>query len=52
MKDDKEAVLEFTKNPLDENVKLPKQLSGLEYSNVICGVIRGCLEAVRITRSI
>ena len=51
MKDDKEALIEFWKNPLDENVKLPKQLHGLEYSNVMCGVIRGSLEAVGLIRS-
>ena len=52
MKDDKDAILEFSKNPLDENVKLPKQLQGLEYSNVICGIIRGSLEAVKMIRLI
>ena len=52
MKSDREAILEFWKNPLDENVKLPKQLHGLEYSNVMCGVIRGSLEAVPLTRLI
>mmetsp|Transcript_56791 Transcript_56791/g.65070 ORF Transcript_56791/g.65070 Transcript_56791/m.65070 type:complete len:188 (-) Transcript_56791:127-690(-) len=33
-------------NPLVDYVELPKHLSALHYSNVICGVIRGALEAV------
>lgn len=46
MRSEKIAVVDFNKNPLDDNVKLPKQLKGLEYSNIICGIIRGSLEAV------
>lgn len=33
-------------NPLVDYVELPKHLSALNYSNIICGVIRGGLEAV------
>ena len=33
-------------NPLTDFVELPKHLSGLYYSNLICGVIRGALESV------
>jgi Transport protein particle (TRAPP) complex subunit len=33
-------------NPLIDFVELPKHLQGLYYSNIICGVIRGALEAV------
>jgi hypothetical protein len=34
-------------NPLVDYVDLPKSLQGLYFSNMICGVIRGALEAVR-----
>jgi len=34
-------------NPLIDYVELPKHLSGLYYSNIICGVIRGALEAIQ-----
>jgi len=36
----------LAENPLIDYVDLPKELLGLHYSNVICGVIRGALEAV------
>ena len=35
---------------LTEFVELPPQYSGLLYSNLLCGVIRGALEMVRILR--
>ena len=35
-------------NPLTEFVELPPQYSGLIYSNVLCGAIRGALEMVGI----
>ena len=35
-------------NPLIDFVELPKHLQGLYYSNIICGVIRGALEAVTL----
>jgi len=34
-------------NPLIDYVDLPKSLQGLYFSNIICGMIRGALEAVR-----
>lgn len=33
-------------NPLIDFVELPKNLQGLYYSNLICGVIKGALEAI------
>lgn len=33
-------------NPLAEFVELPPQYQGLNYSNLLCGVIRGALEMV------
>lgn len=47
MRSEKVCLVDFNQNPLDDNVKLPKQLKGLEYSNIICGIIRGSLEAVK-----
>eukprot|EP00903_Cladosiphon_okamuranus_P015509 g14319.t1 len=35
-------------NPLIEFVELPPQYSGLLYSNLLCGVIRGALEMVQM----
>ena len=34
-------------NPLTEFVELPPQFASLEYSNVLCGIIRGALEMVQ-----
>ena len=36
----------FNENPLDNYVSIPEKLKGLNYSQVICGVIRGACEAV------
>jgi hypothetical protein len=33
-------------NPLTDFVELPEHLINLDYSNIICGVIRGSLEKV------
>ena len=33
-------------NPLNDYVELPDNLKSLEYSNLICGVIRGCMSMV------
>ena len=33
-------------NPLTDFVELPEDHSNLNYSNVLCGVIRGALETV------
>ena len=41
-----EFSLVFENNPLIEFVELPDSHSKLNYSNVICGVIRGALEMV------
>lgn len=35
-------------NPLAEFAELPPTLSGLYYSNVLCGVVRGALEMVQM----
>jgi hypothetical protein len=44
--------LKFThileENPLTEFVELPEQYNKLWYSNILCGVIRGALEMVKI----
>lgn len=36
-------------NPLVDYVELPEQYSALNYSNILCGVIRGALEMVCIS---
>ena len=33
-------------NPLNDFVELPEHLLNLDYSNIICGVIRGALSTV------
>ena len=38
----------FKENPLNDYVELPDKFKGLWYSNMICGVIRGALEAINI----
>ena len=38
----------FNDNPLNDYVELPDKFKGLWYSNMICGVIRGALEAINI----
>lgn len=38
--------LVFQENPLNEFVELPEKYKGLLYSNILCGVIRGCLDQV------
>ena len=38
----------FNENPLNDYVELPDKFKGLWYSNMICGVIRGALEAINI----
>ena len=35
-------------NPLVDFVELPETCQGLYYCNVLCGVIRGALEMVRV----
>ncbi|KAH6575151.1 hypothetical protein BASA50_001479 [Batrachochytrium salamandrivorans] len=47
--DSKEFSLILDDNPLSEFVELPESaLSGLWYSNVLCGVLRGALEMVQM----
>lgn len=36
-------------NPLTEFVELPEGHSNLNYSNILCGVLRGALEMVIFT---
>lgn len=38
----------FNENPLDNYVSIPEKLKGINYSQVICGVIRGALESVSL----
>lgn len=38
----------FDNNPLSEFVELPESLSSLNYSSLLCGVIIGALEQIRI----
>jgi len=43
-------ILAFDENPLTEFVELPEEAldGGLWFSNVLCGVLRGCLEMVQM----
>lgn len=43
-----EFSLQLAENPLAEFVELPEQYSGLAYSNMLCGVLRGALEMVQM----
>jgi hypothetical protein len=45
---DKEFGLIFSDNPLNDFVELPEKYNGLWYSNIICGILRGALEAINI----
>jgi hypothetical protein len=45
--DKTECSLILDDNPLTIFVELPPEHSGLNYSNIIVGVLRGCLEMVR-----
>eukprot|EP00762_Andalucia_godoyi_P005986 ANDGO_00035.mRNA.1 Trafficking protein particle complex subunit 3 len=40
--------LVIDENPLCEFVEIPEHAHGLLYSNIICGVIRGALEALQL----
>ena len=46
--DEKEFSLTLDENPLTEFVDLPDNYSGLLYSNMLCGVIRGALEMTQM----
>ena len=43
-----EFSLQLGENPLAEFVELPEAYSNLAYSNMLCGVLRGALEMVRM----
>ncbi len=45
-KNDQYYSLLFAENPLIDYVELPNHLKDLSFSNIICGAIRGALEAV------
>mmetsp|Transcript_34566 Transcript_34566/g.58550 ORF Transcript_34566/g.58550 Transcript_34566/m.58550 type:complete len:186 (+) Transcript_34566:42-599(+) len=40
--------IEFKGNPLIEFVELPEQFKDLDYSNILCGVLRGALYSVQM----
>ncbi|GAW79809.1 trafficking protein particle complex subunit 3 [Plasmodium gonderi] len=40
--------INFDRNPLSDFVELPKSLSSLNYCSLLCGVIKGALEQIRI----
>jgi hypothetical protein len=41
--------LVFKGNPLHDFVQVPPQYADLKYSNILCGVIRGALNMVRLS---
>jgi hypothetical protein len=43
-----EYIISFSENPLNDLVELPEKYKGLNYSNILCGVIRGALESINI----
>jgi hypothetical protein len=43
---DKEYGLIFADNPLNDFVELPEKYHSLWYSNLLCGILKGALEAV------
>ena len=45
---EKEFVVQIEDNPLAEFVELPENLSELWYSNILVGILRGCLEMVHL----
>lgn len=46
--DNMECSLILEDNPLVDFVELPETCQGLSYCNILCGVLRGALEMVRI----
>lgn len=48
MKNNQEFTILFNENPLAENVVVPDKYKGLAYSNLICGIIKGALDAVNM----
>jgi hypothetical protein len=47
-KEGTQVVLGFIDNPLNDFVEIPEKYKGLNYSNLLCGVLRGCLEVVQM----
>jgi trafficking protein particle complex subunit 3 len=47
--DKKEFSIVVADNPLTDFVELPDHFAGLDYSNVLCGVINGALEMVQLS---
>ena len=43
---DKSFSLILKSNPLTDYVQLPEDMKNLNYSNLLCGIIRGALEMV------
>jgi len=46
--DGREGTLSFTTNPLADLAEVPDHLSGLRFSQLLCGAVRGSLEAVNV----
>ncbi|GAB5364576.1 hypothetical protein AAMO2058_000982000 [Amorphochlora amoebiformis] len=46
--DARQFSIEFKGNPLIEFVELPEKFKNLDYSNLLCGVIRGALHMVQM----
>ena len=49
-KDNRSFSIVLPHNPLHDFVELPEEYQGLNYSQVLCGVIRGALEMVQRSR--
>lgn len=47
-KDKTQFSLVFSDNPLNDFVELPDKMKKLNYSNILCGVIRGALEVMQM----
>lgn len=46
--DGKECNLLFDENPFAEHVELPESAKGLWYCNILCGILKGCLEMIHM----
>lgn len=47
-KTDQSFVIQFKENPLTRHIVIPEKYKNLHYSNILCGIIRGALEAVNM----
>lgn len=47
-KSEQQFTISFMENPFTSNVVLPEKYQELDYSNMMCGMIRGSLEAVNM----